>query len=84
MCDGESLLDWPEADLCDGSGRNEAIFFSDAWRCAKDDDRAKLLEVAELAAAFRWTSTDVNPPATLTVSGVYAFCRKIVDNTYLA
>jgi len=54
--DRESLVDWLEADLCYGSGRNEAIFFSEAWRCSADDDRAKLLEVAELAAAFRGTS----------------------------
>jgi urease accessory protein len=54
--DRESLVDWLEADLCYGSGRNEAIFFSEAWRCAIDDDRAKLFEIAELAAAFRATS----------------------------
>ena len=54
--DRESLVDWLEADLCYGSGRNEAIFFSEAWRCAVDDDRAKLFEVAEVAAAFRGTS----------------------------
>ena len=54
--DRESLVDWLEADLCYGSGRNEAIFFIEAWRCAKDDDRTKLFEVAELAAAFRGTS----------------------------
>jgi urease accessory protein len=53
--DRESLVDWLEADLCHGSGRNEAIFFSEAWRCTKDDDRAKLFEIAELAAAFRGT-----------------------------
>jgi urease accessory protein len=53
--DGESLVNWLEADLCYGSGRNEAIFFSEAWRCTRDDDRTKLLEVAELAAAFRGT-----------------------------
>jgi urease accessory protein len=47
---------WLQADLCYGSGRNEAIFFSEAWRCARDDDRDKLFEVAELAAAFRGTS----------------------------
>jgi urease accessory protein len=56
ICDGKSLVDWLEADLCHGSGRNEAIFFSEAWRCAVSDDRAKLLEVAEIAAAFRGTS----------------------------
>jgi urease accessory protein len=54
--DRKSLVDWLEADLCHGSGRNEAIFFSEAWRCAVEDDRQKLLGVAELAAAFRGTS----------------------------
>src|SRR6516164_3694215 len=54
--DRKSLVDWLEADLCYGSGRNEAIFFSEAWRCAIDDDRAKLMEIAKLAAAFRGTS----------------------------
>ena len=54
--DRESLVDWLEADLCYGSGRNEAIFFNEAWRCSAEDDRAKLFEVAELAAAFRGTS----------------------------
>jgi urease accessory protein len=56
ICDRKSLVDWLEADLCYGSGRNEAIFFSEAWRCAIADDRAKLFEIAELAAAFRGTS----------------------------
>ena len=54
--DRKSLVDWLEADLSYGSGRNEAIFFSEAWRCAMDDDCAKLIEIAELAAAFRGTS----------------------------
>jgi urease accessory protein len=53
--DRKSLVDWLEADLCYGSGRNEAIFFMDAWRSVIDDDREKLLEIAELAAAFRST-----------------------------
>jgi len=52
----ESLVDWLEADLRYGSGRNEAIFFLEAWRCATEDDCEKLLEVAELGAAFRGTS----------------------------
>ena len=52
----ESLEDWLEADLRYGSGRNEAIFFVEAWRSATEDDCEKLLEVAELAAAFRGTS----------------------------
>lgn len=54
--DRTSLVDWLAADLRYGSGRNEAIFFSAAWSCATRDDRAKLLEVAELAAAFRGTA----------------------------
>ena len=54
--DRESLVDWLEADLCCGSGRNEAIFFSEAWRSARDNDCTKLFEIASLAAAFRGTS----------------------------
>jgi urease accessory protein len=54
--DRASLVDWLEADLRYGSGRNEAIFFSEASRCATDDDHAKLFQIAELAAAFRGTS----------------------------
>src|SRR5262245_46764622 len=54
--DRKSLVDWLEADLRYGSGRNEAIFFSEAWRCTVGDDRAKLFEIAELAAAFRSTA----------------------------
>ena len=54
--DRKSLVDWLEADLCYGSGRNEAIFFMEAWRCATEDDCEKLIKVAELAAAFRGTS----------------------------
>ena len=54
--DRGSLVEWLEADLCYGSGRNEAIFFVEAWRFATGDNRGKLLEVVELAAAFRGTS----------------------------
>src|SRR2546426_9592261 len=54
--DRESLVDWLEADLRYGAGRNEALFFIEAWRCATEYDCEKLLEVAELAAAFRSTS----------------------------
>jgi urease accessory protein len=52
----KDLVDWLEADLCHGSGRNEAIFFSEAWRRAVVDDCARLITIAELAAAFRGTS----------------------------
>jgi urease accessory protein len=54
--DRSSLVDWLEADLCYGSGRNEAVFFSEAYRCAIDDDAARLTRVAELAAVSRGTS----------------------------
>ena len=54
--DRKSLVDWLEADLCYGSGRNEAIFFMEAWRCATNDDCRKLLQLSELAAAFRGTA----------------------------
>jgi urease accessory protein len=54
--DRKSLVDWLEADLRYGSGRNEAIFFMEAWRHAMNDNCGKLLEIAELAAAFRSTS----------------------------
>jgi urease accessory protein len=54
--DRKSLVDWLETDLRHGSGRNEAIFFTEAWRCGMDDDCAKLFEIAELAAVFRGTS----------------------------
>lgn len=54
--DRESLVDWLEADLRYGSGRNETIFFSQAWDAAMDEDDERLFEIAELAAAFRGTS----------------------------
>src|SRR5262252_3345400 len=53
MHDRQSLVDWVQADLCYGSGRNEAIFFSEAWRCARADDRNRLGELVEVAACFR-------------------------------
>jgi urease accessory protein len=54
--DRTSLVDWLQTDLCYGSGRNEAIFFSEAWHRVTGDDREKLLELAELAAAYRGTA----------------------------
>ena len=56
VSDSQSLVDWLDADLCHGSGRNEAIFFSEAYRCAIENDTAKLMLVAELAATYRGTS----------------------------
>jgi len=54
--DRKSLVDWLEADLRYGSGRNEAIFFLEAWRWARNGSCGKLLEIAELAASYRGTS----------------------------
>ena len=54
VSDRRSLVDWLEADLRHGSGRNEAIFLKEAWRCATDYER--LSEISDLAAAFRGTS----------------------------
>lgn len=54
--DRASLVDWLEADLRFGSGRNEAIFFGEAWRSARDNDCTKLFEIAQLAAAYRGTA----------------------------
>src|SRR5215470_10323967 len=55
VLDRISLVDWLEADLCYGSGRNEASFFVAAWRSTREGDRPRLFEIAELAAAFRGT-----------------------------
>jgi len=54
--DRQSLVDWLDADLRYGTARNDAIFFVEAWRCVVDDRHARLVEVAELSAAFRGTS----------------------------
>ena len=51
-----SLIEWLQADLAYGSIRNEAIFFSLAWRAATRGERAELLQLAEVAAAFRGTA----------------------------
>jgi urease accessory protein len=53
--DRETLVDWLEADLRHGSGRNEAIFFSEAWQAAIDEDHERLFNIAELAAVYRGT-----------------------------
>jgi urease accessory protein len=56
ISDRESLVDWLDADLRFGTGRNEALFFLEAWHCGTDDDHQRLIGVAELAAAFRGSS----------------------------
>src|SRR5580658_8296338 len=54
--DRRSLVAWLDADLRHGSGRNEAIFFTEAWRSMANQDHEGLIRVAELAAALRGTS----------------------------
>jgi urease accessory protein len=54
--DRQSLVDWLDSDLRHGSGRNEAIFFKEAWLYATKNDQKGLGEISELAAAFRGTS----------------------------
>lgn len=54
--DRATLVDWLDADLRLGTGRNDAIFFREAWRGMQSHDMAALMEVAELAAAYRGTS----------------------------
>src|ERR1700757_2652958 len=54
--DRPSLVDWLESDLRHGSGRNDAIFFKEAWLYATKNDQEGLVEISELAAAFRGTS----------------------------
>jgi len=54
--DRGSLVEWLDADMRYGSGRNEAILLREAWRHTSDPSRKKLLRVAELASALRGTS----------------------------
>ena len=78
--DRESLVDWLEADLCHGSGRNEAIFFIEAWRSATDNDCEKLLEIAELAAAFRSTSEFALETSQQATACLATLCRVWPDS----
>jgi len=54
--DRKSLVAWLDADLCHGSGRNEAILFTETWHCVVNRDSSRLIKIAELAAALRATS----------------------------
>src|SRR5215510_8647357 len=73
--DRETLVDWLEADLRYGSGRNEAIFFNETWRSASADDRSRLLRVAELAAAFRSTSEFALESAQQSIACLATLCQ---------
>jgi urease accessory protein len=80
--DRESLVDWLEADLCYGSGRNEAIFFIEAWRLATVDDCANLLDIAELAAAFRSTS-EFSLETTQQATACLATLRRVWPDSFM-
>ena len=73
---------WLEADLCHGSGRNEAIFFREAWCRGIDGDGPGLLLLAELAAAFRGTS-ELALESSQQASSCLATLRKIWPDAML-
>ena len=73
--DRTSLVDWLDADLCYGTGRNEAILFNEAVRHTIDKNHAKLFETAELAAAFRGTSEFVLESSQQAAACLVTLCR---------
>jgi urease accessory protein len=48
----ETLRDWLETMLGQGTGLNDAILFAQTYRAVADGDDARLLEIVELAAAL--------------------------------
>jgi urease accessory protein len=52
ITDANSLRHWLETMLTEGTGLSDGIFFAHAHRAATQHDNAKLIELAELAAAF--------------------------------
>jgi urease accessory protein len=52
ITDAESLRQWLEALLADGSGMNDGIFFVQAHSATANSDDTALIELAELSAAF--------------------------------
>ena len=77
IIDRATLVDWLQADLCHGSGRNEAIFFSDAARSATTGDCERLLAIAETAAAMRGT-----PELALESSQPAAACLMLLSQVW--
>ncbi len=53
VSDRASLVDWLDADLRFGAGRNDVIFAAAVWRAVTADDEAALVEAASLSAAMR-------------------------------
>ncbi len=54
--DEQSLLQWVDAIVTHGAGRNDAIFFCAAWRAVDRDDAAALVAGATLAEVHRGTA----------------------------
>jgi urease accessory protein len=54
--DRDSLVEWLDADLRQGTGRNDAILFALAHRAVREAGTNAFLEVATLAAAMRGTA----------------------------
>ena len=54
--DRDTLIDWLDADLRHGAGRNDAILFVLAYRASGEPGSRAFLHIAELAAALRGTS----------------------------
>jgi urease accessory protein len=52
ITDAETLRRWLETMLTAGAGLSDGILFAHAHRAAIRDDKATLIEIAELAAAF--------------------------------
>lgn len=50
--DADSLAAWVRDVMLFGSGRNDAIFFTEAYRAVADKDPARLQSISELAGAF--------------------------------
>ena len=74
-----SLIEWLQADLCHGSIRNEAIFFSVAWRFGTRGERARLLQLAEVAAAFRGTAEFALESTQQAAAALGMLCRAWPD-----
>ncbi len=55
VLDGAGLKEWIRGILVHGSCQVDAVLFRNAWHAARDGDRARLREVAEIAAASRGT-----------------------------
>ncbi len=56
VTDRESLIDWLDALIAHGAGRNDALVLAHAWRAAMANDAAALAEITDQALALSATS----------------------------